>query len=242
VLLLLLAGGISPAVGAELALPDAGTGAGASTAVPITVDDAGGMLGTDIVIVYDPAVAGATSVSVTMLSSGHVLTTNLDTAGIIRMSLYGTAPLSGAGPLLDIDFTSIGPPGSYTPLEFTFVDLNEGGLPALFTDGSYCVQGIPAPIAGMQVTRVPATTRVNLAWNAHPVAGSYNLYRGGQQNLGDLACFSTGISGTSIQDDGAMPPPGGCFFYLVTGATCAGDSSPGFASSGMQRILPSPCP
>ena len=241
-LVLLLLGGASPASAAELILPDAGAGAGASTNVPITVDDASGMLGTDIVVMYDPAVAAATSVSTTSLSSAQVLTTNLGPAGVIRISLYGTAPLSGAGPLLDIDFTSTGPPGSHTQLAFTSVDLNEGGLPALFTDGSYCVQGLPAPITGMQVARVPATTRVTLAWDAHQVAESYNLYRGGQQNLGDLACFATGISGTSIQDDGAMPALGGCFFYLVTAATCAGDSSPGFSSSGVQRILPSACP
>ena len=242
-LLVLVLGGTSPASAAELTLPgDAGAGAGASTSVPISVDDASGMLGTDIVVTYNPAVAAATSVGVTSLSSAHLLTTNLDPAGVIRISLYGSAPLSGAGPLLDIDFTSTGPPGSHTPLAFSWVDLNEGGLPALFTDGSYCVQGVPAPITGMQVTRVPATTRVTLAWNAHPVAVSYNLYRGGQQNLGDLACFATGISSTSVQDDGAMPAPGGCFFYLVTAATCAGDSSPGSSSAGVQRTLAAACP
>ncbi len=242
-LLILMVGGTSAAWATELALPaDAGAGPGASTSVPITVDDASGMLGTDIVVTYDPAVAAANSVGLTSLSSAHVLTTNLDPAGVVRISLYGSAPLSGAGPLLDIGFTSTGPPGSRTPLAFTWVDLNEGSLPAFWTDGSYCVQGLAAPVTGMRVTPVPGTPRVTLAWNTHPVAESYNLYRGDQQNLGDQACFAAGVGGTSIQDDGALPAPGGCFFYLVTAATCAGDSSPGSSSAGVQRTLAAACP
>lgn len=242
-LALLLCAGTSAARAASLTLPgDAGAGPGASTSVPITVDDASGMLGTDIVVVYDPAVAAATAANLTSLSSAHVLTTNVDSPGVVRISLYGPVPLSGAGPLLVLEFASTGQPGSRTPLTFTWVDLNEGALAASWTDGSYCVQGTPAPVTGMGVTRVPATTRVTLAWDALPVAESYNVYRGGQRNLGDLACFATGIGGTATQDDGALPALGSAYFYLVTADTCAGDSSPGFSSTGVERTLAAPCP
>ena len=48
---------------ATLTLPaDAGAGAGAATSVPLVIDDAGGILGADLVIAYDPLVTQAVAV------------------------------------------------------------------------------------------------------------------------------------------------------------------------------------
>src|SRR5262245_44042991 len=99
----LLIGAVSglPAGAATIRLPDTGGAVGAATSVPILVDDAAGFLGVDLSIAYDPAVAVAGSVSITSLSTGDVLTVNLTSPGVIRISLYGSTPLGGAGALLD---------------------------------------------------------------------------------------------------------------------------------------------
>lgn len=248
----LLSGIAAPCLAATLRLPpDAGAPPGASTVVPLLIDNASGILGMDAVLTFNPSVAMATSVSKTSLSASHVLTVNLSIPGQIRISLYGPVPLSGSGELLQIGFTSVGPLNSQTPLDLVFVDINEGGIPTMLVDGSYCVQGIPAEVQNVRVTPVFATTRALLSWNAALFAVTYNVYRGVNPNLSGLACFLRGISTTSVEDDGAVPMPGRLFIYLVTSKNCRRESTLGFGlrSSGtppmltpVERVNSNPCP
>jgi cohesin domain-containing protein len=228
--------------GATLTLPgNAGAGQGGSTTVPILVDVAAGFLGTDVVIAYDPNVALVTGVTSTTISSIQTLTMNLSTPGVVRIALYGSAPLTGSGALLNLSFTSSGAAGRQTPIAFVSGEVNEGAITAMLIDGRYCVQGRAAPVANMTVSRAAGSTIATLGWDVHPGATAYNLYRGSSRDLSDLACFASGIGSTTTQDDGALPPLGGAYFYLVTARTCAGESSPGFNSSGVERTLPAPC-
>jgi hypothetical protein len=231
-----------PAHAATLDLP-AGAGAppSGSILVDLGIDDASGILGTDVVVLYDPAVVEAFSVGTTALSSSHNLTYNLVTAGTARISLYGVTPLSGTGPLFEIGLTAVGPPGSFTPLAFDAADLNEGAIPAAVVDGGFCVAGLPAEVTQLEADLSGGSTAV-FSWDPHPWAVSYNVYRGSDPALGDFACHASGVTSSSLPDDGAIPPPGGALFYLVTAATCAGDSSAGTTSQGIERILPAPCP
>ncbi len=228
---------------ATLTLPgDAGAGPGASAAVALSVDDASGFLGTDLVVTYDPAVAVATGVSVSGLSTGQVLTYNLSPPGLVRISLYGPTALSGGGTLLTLALTSTGPPGSSTVLDLAGADLNEGGIAASLVDGLYCVQGRSAAVTGVALAHVPATTAALLAWDPHPFAARYNVYRGSMRDLADLACFLPGVGAAGVQDGGSVPAAGTAYFYLVTAVTCSGESSAGTDSAGVERTLPSPCP
>ena len=109
--------GASFAAAATLTLPpDAGASPGFTVVVGLSIDDAAGMLGTDLVVTYDPAVVTATAVTTTGVSASHALTHNLAPAGMIRISLFGTTPLSGSGSLLAITIEAVGPPGSRTVL------------------------------------------------------------------------------------------------------------------------------
>jgi hypothetical protein len=228
---------------ATLSLPGgAGAPAGASTVVPLSVDDASGLLGTDILILYDPAVAVATSVAAAPLAAGQALTYNLSPPGVVRISLYGAVSLSGAGPLVDISFTSVGEPGSRTSLDVVSGDLNEGAIAAALLDGDYCVQGLPAEVENLRLQPVTGSTAAVLSWDPHPFATSSNVYRGTRVDLADLACFASGVPAASLQDDAAVPPAGGILVHLVTAATCAGESSAGPDSSGAERPIPAPCP
>lgn len=222
--------------------PDAGAPVGGTATVSVTVDDASGMLGTDLVITYDPGVATATAVSVTGLSSEQTLFANLTVPGEVRIALYGIAPLGGGGELIEISFTSTGPTGSETVLHFAWADLNEGAIPATLIDGHYCVQEVAGEVGGLTLTHTSPPGTALLAWTPDPVASEYNVYRGAQRNLADLGCFLPGLTGTSTPDDGAVPPPGGLLVYLVTANNCRGEATLGWNSSGTERTSPSLCP
>jgi hypothetical protein len=234
---------VAPCGAAVLTLPaDAGAPAGGSTTVSLTVDDAGGILGADFTITYDPDVVLATSVAGTSLTSGQSLTSNLNVPGVVRVSLYGAFPLSGAGTLFEITFTSVGAPGMRTALDLAAIDLNEGGITGFGFDGAFCVRGRPAEVQGLRLGRTPGTTVAVLTWDPHPAATAYNVYRAGNRNLSDLACLFSGLAGATTPDDGAVPPLGGVLYYLVTASTCAGESTLGFGSSGTERLAATHCP
>jgi hypothetical protein len=231
------------AAAATLTLPaDAGGLPGSTWILSLTVHDAAGMLGTDIVVTYDPEVVTATDVSKTPLSLPHVLTYNLSPAGLIRISLYGSDALSGSGSLLTITFTAIGPEGSHSILDIDSADLNEGGIPVSLVDGRFCIAGTGEEVQDLTVDLPPPSTTAVFSWSAHAHAGSYNLYRGSRPDLTDLGCHVSGITGTSAPDDGAIPLPGNLFVYLVTGSGCTGETSPGRDSTGTERVILAPCP
>jgi len=77
----------------------------------------------------------------------------------------------------------------------------------------------PAEVAQLAVTRAaPLSTVASLSWSGVGGATSYNIYRGASRNLGDLSCFQSGVSGTSQNDNGAVPA--GAFYFLVTSKAC----------------------
>jgi len=83
-----------------------------------------------------------------------------------------------------------------------------------------------------------------LGWSADPAAASYDLYRGtiaGGAWSYDHACLAPSLPSPGAVD-GAAPPPGAAFYYLVTGRNVCGEGPLGAASNGQQRPNPSPCP
>jgi hypothetical protein len=223
--------------------PDAGAPSGFSTSVPILIDDATGVLGADLIVGYDPSVALPTAVFKTSLSSSHVLTPNLTTPGLIRISLFGTVPLSGGGALVEVEFDSVGPENSEMDLELLAADLNEGDIPADRTDGHYCVQGLVTETANLQIALIaPGSSVVRLTWDADPVASSYNLYRAGEPGLGDLACYRSGAPGPSSTDWGEVPLLGEVDHFLVSSVNCRHESTLGMTSLAGERVNHAPCP
>ncbi len=236
--------GASSALAVTLSLPaNAGAPAGSSATVPLSIDDATGALGIDILITYDPAVALATAVSRTTLSSGQTLTYNLSPPGSIRISLFGATPLIGGGVLLTIDFNSAGPTDSHTPLDLQSAAINEGAIPAVLVDGRYCVQGLPDEVRNLRLApAAPGSTTAILTWSPDPFATTYNVYRGRRPDLSDLRCFLSGLGSTSTPDDGTIPVSGEAFFLLVTSMNCRAEGTLGFASSRDERVNSNPCP
>ncbi len=97
----------------------------------------------------------------------------------------------------------------------------------------------PAEVASLDVGRsAPASPVATLAWSSVSGAASYNVFRGALAGLGDLACFTSGVTGTSQNDDGAVPAR--AYYYLVTSVAC-GQSGLGYGRPN-PRPLPPTCP
>ena len=85
-------------------------------AVTIDVDDATGIAGGDLTLTYDAVALTAKQASPTSLLTGALFTTNLTTAGEVKISLAGTSGItSGSGALITITFDvkSDATPGNY---------------------------------------------------------------------------------------------------------------------------------
>jgi hypothetical protein len=97
----------------------------------------------------------------------------------------------------------------------------------------------PAEVASLNVSRsAPASPVATLAWSNVSGATSYNVFRGALAGLGDLACFTSGVTATSTNDDGAVPAT--AYYYLVTSVAC-GQSGLGSGWPNSRRLPPT-CP
>ena len=227
---------------ATLTLPATGANPGSAFTVAVGIDNASGVLGTDLVVTYAAGTLQATSVTKTAITSPHTLTVNLGTPGVIRISLFGTTPLSGGGPYLTLGFDATGAEGSASPLQFQSASLNEGMIAADTVNGSVCVRTPASEVTGLAVGHAGAgLLDAAITWSPAALADTYNVYRATRADLGDLACFDPDLGGTSTTD-AALSPVGGMSVYLVTALNCRGEATAGAGTSGIPRAIPAPCP
>lgn len=124
---------------AVVSLPDGVTvSPGQTVEVPLLLSDVTGLgvISSDVTVRYDPAVLDAITVSTGPLGADCILTPNLTVAGEIRMSVFCTAEIDGAGSLALITFQTLGSAGEVSVLTLPFVRLNEGVPEACADDGS----------------------------------------------------------------------------------------------------------
>ena len=99
-----------------------------------------------------------------------------------------------------------------------------------------CTLDPPGEAGGLTLA-ISSGTVADLAWDAQAGAETYDVYRGTARDGTDLACFLTGLTGTSTQDDGLVPSPGEGLYHVVAAVNCAGDST-----LGDGRAASEPCP
>jgi len=107
-----------------------------------------------------------------------------------------------------------------------------------------CVHSTLPPIGeatGLMLSRVPGSSMATLTWDDRPDEDYYNVYRGEDSWLGDLTCFGSPVTGTTLDDDGTVAP-GGVYFHLVTAEDQCGESSLGNDSVGTERLNLAICP
>lgn len=82
-----------------------------------------------------------------------------------------------------------------------------------------------------------------LSWQAEAGDGTYNLYRtvvDGPGTVAEASCLRPSVPGTRWGDP-LVPPPGAAFAYLATPIAGGVEGSPGYSSSGSERIILSRC-
>ena len=124
--------------GARLSLPDGVAGTpGSPVSIPVAATDLTGLgvLSSDLVIQYNPAVLQATSVALGPVApaSNCVLTPNLLTPGQVTLSIFCSQEMAGAGSLAVVTFQVLAA-GGHSDLTIASAQLNEG-TPGVCTDG-----------------------------------------------------------------------------------------------------------
>ena len=161
--------------------------------VPINVDDTSGrgILAFDFTLNYNSAVVSLIDVETTgTLSNGWVITTNSSTPGTLVVSGFNISPLSGAGTLLNVRFSSIGAIGTSSTLNLPSFAFNEG-VPCVMTSNgnvsiiSGTISGLITYANALTTTPVPNVT-LNAAGSI-PVSGSTN-----GSGMYSLSGFGTG--------------------------------------------------
>jgi hypothetical protein len=107
-------------------------------------------------------------------------------------------------------------------------------------DGGFAV-AYPPP--GEVIGLLFSADAASFSWDVEPAAGTYNVYRdvisalpGGQNGL----CLQPGLTANATKD---TQTPATGWFYLVTSRNSLGEEgTKGFASSGVERVNPGPCP
>lgn len=161
---------------------------GAPVTIPINSTNLTGRnaISYDTTVTYDPSVITQISVSSAgTLSGAMVITVNELTPGTLVISAYGPNPLVGAGVLLNINFTAIGPIGSSSPLSFSSFSFNEGTPCSITINGdvtiiSGAVSGVVSYANSIAFKPVPNATlnavgSVNNSTNSAFLTGAYSF-------------------------------------------------------------------
>lgn len=125
-----------------ISLPDSASGLpGTNVTVPLSLTDVTGqgVLSADVVVQFDATVINAVGVTPGSLTGSCTLTSNLPAPGTLAISVFCTAPLSGAGSLADITFNVVGTLGQISPLDIATATLNEGTPPVCADDGAFMI-------------------------------------------------------------------------------------------------------
>jgi hypothetical protein len=180
----------------EVAVPPLSTtGPGAEVVVPITIDDASGVLSADLVLAYDRDVLQATNVYKAPLTWDMTLTSNLAVAGEVRISLFKTTPLGGGGGVVAwVSFLGVGAPGTSSPLTWLRHELNEGLIASSSSDGQIDVVGAMAVLSLPDDANGAPGWTVKVPIRANPATGIIGLDLDVRWN--PLVLSATGVTPT----------------------------------------------
>ncbi len=125
---------VVPAV--TLLVPDFCAAPGSTVVKPVVADPATGLLALDLELEYDPAVLLPVNVAPTPFTAGFSVNFNVVAPGRLLVSLYGSTPLSGSGPVVNVSWQVLAALGSSSPIHVALGDVNEGALVTSFDDGA----------------------------------------------------------------------------------------------------------
>ena len=196
-------------------------GAGTTLTVPITASDTTGKgaIAYDATLTYDPAVLrlqNPPADKTGTLSSNFTITTNIPTAGQLRISGFGSTALAGAGTLLNVKFDVVGAAQACSNLSFASFRFNEGTPCSTTTNGracvtgggtlsgavSYCITPKPVPNVAINVTgssTTSATTNTSGNYTLPNLnSGNYTLTPFKSGDVNGLASFDAALVAQNV--------------------------------------------
>ena len=227
--------------------PDGEAGSGAVISMPLTLGDASGwgVVSAEMVVTYDPEVAGLSAVRAGEMAAGwnvqHNVVSGAGAVDTVKIAMNtATDTLSGSGEFFVLEFQCTDAPGewgSVSGLAFVKMLFNQGEPLAQTQDGSITVYGPPAAPTGFKA--VAYRDSVRLDWNANTEANlsAYTIYRG-----------TSSPASTLLDSVVAQSSPDSCYvdISVVTGTTyyyrikAVGDPGGQSGFSGEVRVTPWP--
>jgi hypothetical protein len=139
-----------PVRSTSVELPNLTVEPGKQFVIPVSVGGAGekDVISYEFDLRYDPKVITpqVSPVDVTGTASRGLSTAvNAGEPGLLRVVLYGPLPVDDRGVLLNLKFTVIGEPGSFSPLTWESIMFNEGDPQATATDGQVQISADSRP-------------------------------------------------------------------------------------------------
>ncbi len=135
----------SPCIGVSISTQLTGQSGGTLTVPIMATDTSGkGAISYDLILNFNPSVIQPQSPvydKAGTLSSAMTITTNTGTAGELRLSAFGSTPLTETGTLLNLKFNIVGSADMCTALTFASFRFNEGIPCSTTTNGQACVTG-----------------------------------------------------------------------------------------------------
>ncbi|MBI1761409.1 MAG: hypothetical protein HYR56_08240 [Acidobacteria bacterium] len=236
----------SPAQQVSIALPNLNATTGTSVTIPITVGDLSGkgVIAYDFDLVFDQNVLQAQSTpydAANTLSSTLTITANPQ-PGRLRVSAFGTQPLTGAGTLLNLKFNVTGAGGTSTALTWQRCLLNET-VQTNLTNGRVNV--------GYAVACVSAASFVGTALAGESIVAGFGQGLAIRTEAAATVPLPTSLAGTTVRvrDSAGIERLAPLFFvssgqvnYQVPPGTAAGaatliiNSGDGAVSTGTMQI------
>ena len=142
---------VSPLGGAvTVTAPTTFSGPGVPVTLNITASDTTGqnITGFEAQIQYDSSVmvpvgpnAGCSSIGTIFASGSVTCNNNFPAPNVISVFVFGVIPVTGAGPILRLNFQVVGSAGTVSPLVFNAFIFNEGDPADVTVNGSLTVLG-----------------------------------------------------------------------------------------------------
>ena len=133
-------GVVGPERSSAVTVPRMVTPADNEVTIPVSVAGAAGkgIISYEFDVNYDASViqpqANPVDIAGTV-SRGLSVVTNAETAGLLRVVVYGPTAIDASGVLLNLRFTAVGAPGSVSPITFDRFVFNEGDPKVVVTNG-----------------------------------------------------------------------------------------------------------
>lgn len=173
--------------------------------VPVNLSDTTGrgITSFDFRLTYDPAILTPLATpfdTVGTLSGAFEINVSNPSAGTLIVSGFGTAPLAGAGALLNFKFNTVGAAASCSALGLTNFGFNEGNPSSTITGGQACIALLTVSGAVTYAITTTAVPGVVLTAAGTPAVASAATNAGGTYTLNGFGTGSYTVTPSKTGD------------------------------------------